>query len=164
MKKTTLTLIASLLTCSTLFSQASQADDHPDGRGKPVSHQDAHRGTDDKNHDRNNNRHDEGNNRHDEGKNHHDRDKNRHDDIKRPQGKTVRNDRDHFSWQGHDFRRGHAIPQEYRGDHYRIANWHERGLREPPSGEYWANINGNYVLVAAVTGVITSLVLGNALN
>ena len=151
MKKTTLTLIASLLTCSTLFSQASRADDHDhdhdDGQRKPVPHQnDDHRSDNrgpDQNRDRDNSRHDQDNNR---------------------RGRDARNDRDHFAWQGHDFRRGHAIPQEYRGDHYRVADWHERGLREPPRGYHWANIDGNYVLIAAATGVITALVLNSALN
>ncbi|MGJ0481095.1 RcnB family protein [Pantoea agglomerans] len=151
MKKTTLTLIASLLTCSTLFSQASRADDHDhyhdDGQRKPVPHQnDDHRSDNrgpEQNRGRDNSRHDQDNNR---------------------RGRDARNDRDHFAWQGHDFRRGHAIPQEYRGDHYRVADWHERGLREPPRGYHWANIDGNYVLIAAATGVITALVLNSALN
>ncbi|MGK3144373.1 RcnB family protein [Pantoea sp. C2G6] len=149
MKKTTLTLIASLLTCSTLFSQASLADDHHDDRHQPWQQQNDHRQADNHDRDRNQN-HPRDNHRHDEDKNRHDRER--------------RSDRDHFAWQGHDFRRGHPIPQEYRGDRYRVANWHERGLPEPPRGEHWANIDGNYVLIAAATGVITSLVLGNAFN
>ena len=31
-------------------------------------------------------------------------------------------------------------------------------------GYHWANIDGNYVLIAAATGVITALVLNSALN
>lgn len=154
MKKTTLTLIASLLTCSTLFSQAPRADDHGDGQRLPVPHQnddhrpdnrgpDQGRGRDNRDHDRGNHRPDQDNKRH---------------------GREGRNDRDHFAWQGHDFRRGHPVPPEYRGDHYRVADWHERGLREPPRGYHWANIDGNYVLIAAATGVITALVLNSTLN
>lgn len=154
MKKTTLTLIASLLTCSTLFSQAAQADDHDDGRRMPVAHQnDDHRPDSrgpDQNRDHDNSRHDRGNHRPDQNNNRRDRD--------------ARNDRDHFAWQGHDFRRGHPVPPAYRGDQYRVADWHERGLREPPRGYHWANIDGNYVLIAAATGVITALVLNSALN
>ncbi|EFM21300.1 MULTISPECIES: RcnB family protein [unclassified Pantoea] len=154
MKKTTLTLIASLLTCSTLFSQASRADDHGDAQRMPVPHQnddhrpdnrgpDQNRGRDNRDHDMGNHRPDQDNKRH---------------------GREGRNERDHFAWQGHDFRRGHPVPPEYRGDHYRVADWHERGLREPPRGYHWANIDGNYVLIAAATGVITALVLNSALN
>jgi len=154
MKKTTLTLIASLLTCSTLFSQASWADDHNDAHRMPVPHQNGDQRPDNRGNDQNRDR---GNNRHEMADNRHDQDNNR-------RGKQARNDRDHFAWQGHEFRRGHAIPQEYRGDRYRVANWHERGLREPPRGYHWASIDGNYVLIAAATGVITALVLNSALN
>lgn len=147
MKKTTLTLIASLLTCSTLFSQVSLADDHDDGHRMPVPHQNSDKRPENRGPDQ---KRDRGNNRHDEDNNH--------------RGRESRNDRDHFAWQGHDFRRGHPVPQEFRGDRYRVADWHERGLREPPRGYHWANIDGNYVLIAAATGVITALVLNSALN
>ncbi len=154
MKKTTLTLIASLLTCSTLFSQASRADDRDDAHRKPVPHQNGDHRADNRGSDQNQER---GNNRHDSVNNRPDQDNN-------GRGREARNDRDHFAWQGHDFRRGHPVPQAYRGDHYRVADWHERGLREPPRGYHWANIDGNYVLIAAATGVITALVLNSALN
>lgn len=151
MKKTTSALIASLLTCSTLFSQASVADDHNDGHRVNVPHQKSNHHFDNRDHNRN---HD--NNRHD--------DKKRHDENINRHAREVGDDRDHFAWHGHEFRRGHVIPQEYRGDRYRVANWHEHGLREPPSGYHWANVNGNYVLIAAATGVISALVLNSALN
>lgn len=136
MKKTTLTLIVSLLTCSTLFSAASRADGPGDHQGQQWER---HGGGD----------------RHD--------DHGRGPDHGGPRG-DHRNDHDHFAWNGHDFRRGHAVPHEYRGDRYRVDDWHDRGLREPPRGEHWAYIDGNYVLIAAATGVITSLILGNALH
>jgi len=37
-------------------------------------------------------------------------------------------------------------------------------LREPPEGQHWADIDGNYVLIAAATGIITSLILNNAFH
>lgn len=157
MKKTTLTLIASILTCSTLFSQAVRADDHDQGHRMPVPHQNSDRGPDNRDHTPNRGRDNPGHsdrNPHDQGRDHHE-DHSRHD----------RDDaREHFAWQGHDFRRGHPVPPEYRGDHYRVADWHERGLREPPRGYHWADIDGNYVLIAAATGVITALVLNSAMN
>jgi len=154
MKKTTLTLIASLLTCSTLFSQVSWADDHDDAQRRPVPHQnDDHRPD---------NRAPEQNRGRDNS--HHDMDNHRPGQDKNRRGREARDDRDHFAWQGHDFRRGHPVPPAYRGDHYRVADWHERGLREPPRGYHWADIDGNYVLIAAATGVITALVLNSAMN
>ncbi len=75
-----------------------------------------------------------------------------------------RAERDHFAWQGHNFRRGHPLPPRFRGDDYRIDDWRERGLYEPPRGSEWVYVDGNYVLVAVATGVITSILLGNALS
>lgn len=69
---------------------------------------------------------------------------------------------DRFAWRGHEFRRGGPAPREYCGEDYRIDDWRERGLREPPPGQHWADIDGNYVLIAAATGIITSLILNNA--
>jgi Predicted integral membrane protein len=56
------------------------------------------------------------------------------------------------------------MPPEFRGPHYRVDDWRERRLPEPPRGEYWSYIDGNYVLIAAATGVITSLLLNGAFN
>ncbi|WP_313654554.1 RcnB family protein [Pantoea sp.] len=153
MKRTTLTLIASLLTCSTLFSQATWADGHP----MPVPPQNSDRGPDSHDHNPNRGRDNPGHGDrklHDQGREHHEDHSRRNRDHAR----------DHFAWQGDDFRRGHPVPPEYRGDRYRVADWHERGLREPPRGYHWADIDGNYVLIAAATGVITALVLNSAMN
>ncbi|MBM7342659.1 RcnB family protein [Pantoea coffeiphila] len=73
-------------------------------------------------------------------------------------------ERDRFAWNGHDFRRGQPLPPHFRGYDYRIDDWHRRGLYEPPRGAYWGYIDGNYVLIAAATGVITSIILGSALG
>ncbi|WP_130834359.1 RcnB family protein [[Erwinia] mediterraneensis] len=72
--------------------------------------------------------------------------------------------RAHFTWNGYDFRRGRPAPAAFRGNHYRVDNWRDRGLRAPARGEHWASVNGNYVLIAAATGVITSIILNSAFN
>lgn len=72
--------------------------------------------------------------------------------------------RDHFSWQGRDYRKGQPAPERFRAEEYRINDWRNRGLSQPPSGHYWTRIDGNYVLIAAATGVIAGILLGNALN
>jgi len=150
MKKTTLRVIATFIACSSLISTVSWADGPGDHHGQPWQQQGG---------DRHNDRHDErghGPQGHGPDRDHfaggprHDR----HDDR----------GRDHFAWNGHDFRRGHPMPQEYRGPHYRVDDWRARRLPEPPRGEYWSYIDGNYVLIAAATGVITSLILSNAFN
>lgn len=141
MNKTTLTLIISFFTASSIFSSLSHAEG-PGNGPDPQWHQ---------------------NGGHDPrgGGGDHDNDRGRDD---RGQGDRARrgpNERDHFAWNGHDFRRGHPAPDRFRGDDYRVDDWHDRGLYEPPRGEHWAYVDGNYVLIAAVTGVITSIILGN---
>jgi len=37
-------------------------------------------------------------------------------------------------------------------------------LGEPPEGHYWADIDGNYVLMAVATGIITSIIIDNSLD
>ncbi|MBP2170234.1 Ni/Co efflux regulator RcnB [Erwinia toletana] len=148
MKKTTLALLMTVFTASTLFSTVTQAEGPPgqqwhqqgghDGRGGPEGHDGPGRGPD------------------------HGRD-DRHDDRGRGPDHHYES-RDRFAWQGHDFRRGQPMPPHFRGDDYRVSDWHQRGLREPPRGEHWAYIDGNYVLIAAATGVITSILLNNAFH
>ena len=57
-----------------------------------------------------------------------------------------------------DFRKGHALPGQYRGAGYQVNDWKKRGLKAPPSGHRWQNVNGNYVLIAVATGVIASVI------
>lgn len=72
--------------------------------------------------------------------------------------------RDDFRWRGYDFRRGYAIPGPFRGDRYWVRDWHGYGLPSPPPGHQWRSIDGNYVLIAVATGVITSILLNNVLR
>lgn len=145
MKKTTLGLVASLIACSTLFSTGSWAEGPGNQHGQPWQQQG-------------------GNDRqqaHGQGSG----DRGQGNDSHRGNAQAYRSSsRDHFAWNGHDFRRGHTAPQEFRSDRYRVNDWRERGLHEPPRGEYWSNIDGNYVLIAAATGVITSIILNSAVN
>lgn len=72
--------------------------------------------------------------------------------------------REHFAFGGHDFRRGHPVPRDFRWDRYRVDDWRARGLYAPPDGYRWAYIDGNYVLIAVATGVITSIILNSVLH
>ena len=147
MKKTTLRVIATFIACSSLISTVSWADGPGDHHGQPWQQHGGDR-HDDRGHGPQSHGPDRapGHDRHDAG----------------PRG--DRGGRDHFAWNGHDFRRGHPMPPEYRGPHYRVDDWRARRLPEPPRGQYWSYIDGNYVLIAAATGVITSLILSNAFN
>ncbi|MFK8258473.1 RcnB family protein [Erwinia sp. AnSW2-5] len=57
-----------------------------------------------------------------------------------------------------DFRQGRALPPQYRGKGYQVSDWKKRGLKSPPSGHRWMNVDGNYVLIAVATGVIASVI------
>lgn len=67
-------------------------------------------------------------------------------------------------WQGYDFRPGKPVPRSFRGDRYRVYDWRGYGLPKPPRGHHWSYIDGNYVLIAVATGVITSIILNNAFD
>lgn len=72
----------------------------------------------------------------------------RHDDRR---GGYVRHD---------DWRRGRRIPPS---DWNRGAqlDWRAHHLRTPPRGYEWREVDGNYVLAAAATGIIASLIIGS---
>jgi Ni/Co efflux regulator RcnB len=57
-----------------------------------------------------------------------------------------------------DWRRGEAMRHE-DWDHGRRLDWHTYGLREPPPGYEWREVNGTYVLAAITTGIIASILL-----
>ncbi len=82
-------------------------------------------------------------------------------DSRGPQGGYHEQQQPHFSYRGHDLERGHAVPDEFRGARDRVDDWQDRGLPSPPHGQHWAYIDGNYLLVAATTGIITSMILNN---
>ena len=69
-----------------------------------------------------------------------------------------------FAYGGHDFRKGQPAPKPFRGNDYRVNDWRARGLPAPPRGQHWSYIDGRYVLIAAATGIITSIILNSALH
>lgn len=56
-----------------------------------------------------------------------------------------------------DWHKGDRLPAEYRDRNYVVDDWHGHGLDAPPRGYQWVGVNGDYVLVAAATGVIASV-------
>ncbi|WP_235985105.1 RcnB family protein [Acinetobacter baretiae] len=61
---------------------------------------------------------------------------------------------DHQPW-----RKGQYIPNQYRSSHYYVNDWRHQKLPTPPRGHRWLNVNGDYILVAIATGVISSILL-----
>lgn len=83
-------------------------------------------------------------------------------DIVPPQANNGRPQQSSQGKQPHrqqaDFRKGRPLPQQYRGAGYQVNDWQKHGLKAPPSGHRWMNVNGNYVLIAIATGVIASVI------
>ncbi|MCX8957085.1 RcnB family protein [Erwinia psidii] len=57
-----------------------------------------------------------------------------------------------------EFRKGRSLASKYRGPGYQVNDWQKHGLKAPPPGHRWQNIDGNYVLIAVATGVIASVI------
>lgn len=92
--------------------------------------------------------HDHGDHRHWD---HHDRDRWKHHDRDR--------------WEHHDrhdwHKGGYVDSRYYRDDRYWVRDWHAHHLHRPPHGYRWLHIDGDYVLAAVATGVITAIILGH---
>ncbi len=59
---------------------------------------------------------------------------------------------------GNRFRKGQRLAASQR--RYVVSDWSRRGLRTPPRGYQWVregNNSGDYLLVAAATGIIASI-------
>jgi Ni/Co efflux regulator RcnB len=77
-----------------------------------------------------------------------------------------RNDRDYYrgsrgAGPRHDFYRGQRLNAEYRRHEYVVDNWRGHHLKAPPRGYRWVQTGPDYVLIAAATGIIAQIVLGN---
>ncbi|KAF7277676.1 hypothetical protein GWI33_021774 [Rhynchophorus ferrugineus] len=63
--------------------------------------------------------------------------------------------------QKQSYQRGDKLPAHYyKNDRYYVSDWHKHDLREPPKGYRWVNIDGEYILVSVITGIIASILLG----
>lgn len=79
-----------------------------------------------------------------------------------PRGDQSRNGGE-YSHNSHndEWQRGGKVPNNYFHETYYVDNWHNRaGLYEPPRGYRWLDIDGNYVLAAVATGIISAILWG----
>lgn len=150
MKRTTIALLTTLLITNGVGISSAMAAPGDD-QGRPVPHQQNDHQGQGPQHQGQGQQHQGGQNRPQQAGD-------------REHGQPHRQQASRFAFHGNDFRRGHAAPESYRGAQYRVNDWRARGLSQPPQGHYWANINGNYVLMAAATGIITSIILNGALS
>jgi Ni/Co efflux regulator RcnB len=75
------------------------------------------------------------------------------------QRNAVMHDRgSHEGW----YKKGGTMPPEYRDNRYVVSDWRSEHLREPPRGYNWVRSdNGDFLLVAITTGVITGIMLSH---
>ena len=60
---------------------------------------------------------------------------------------------------GHRWGRGERLPRGYYTDRrYYVNDWRARRLSAPPRGYRWVRRDDNYLLVAATTGLIASVI------
>jgi Ni/Co efflux regulator RcnB len=82
-------------------------------------------------------------------------------DQRRPQashGQVRQNWREVSMSRGHHWRQGQRLAANQR--RYVVNDWQARGLRTPPRGYRWVrenNNSGDYLLIAAATGLIASI-------
>ena len=67
------------------------------------------------------------------------------------------NDRYEHSDRGNHWRRGQRISRDEWGRYQRV-DWRRHHLRRPPRGYEWREVNGQYVLAAAATGLIAAII------
>lgn len=160
MKKYLIILAGGLL-CAATAVAASPAPKHDDrgqqdDQGWQSDHGNGHGKHGDKDeHGHGNRDHDRGwDDRDDRGN---DRDWRDHDD--RYRGYYVRHDNGrHEGW----YKRGGYIPVEYRDRRYVVEDWQVYHLRQPPYGyRYVRGDDGQFLLVAIATGIITDILLSH---
>lgn len=61
---------------------------------------------------------------------------------------------------GPRWQRGQYLPREYRGGRYVVHQYGPR-MYAPPRGHHWVNVNGEFLLIAAATGLIAHAILNN---
>ncbi|KAA8735700.1 RcnB family protein [Acinetobacter qingfengensis] len=67
--------------------------------------------------------------------------------------------RSHHKQDVRQWHRGDRLPPHFREKRYRVDNWRAHHLPRPPHGHRWVNVNGDYILVAVASGIITSILL-----
>ena len=89
-------------------------------------------------------------------------DNNRHDDRRgNVMDRHDNNNRYDNNNNRHNWRKGGRIERNDWNRGQRVNDWQRRHLQRPPRGYEWRQVDNNYVLAAAATGLIAALVLAN---
>jgi Ni/Co efflux regulator RcnB len=68
----------------------------------------------------------------------------------------------HRGWEKQGYRRGERLPARYSSTEYYVTDYQRYDLREPERGYRWVrDDDGQFVLVAVATGIITDIILGH---
>ena len=59
------------------------------------------------------------------------------------------------------YHRGDRLEDRYRDSRYYVNDWEKRKLSKPPRDHRWVEVDGEYLLISVVTGVIASVLLGS---
>lgn len=59
------------------------------------------------------------------------------------------------------YHRGDRLEDRYRNSRYYVNDWEKRHLSKPPRDHRWVDVDGEYLLISIVTGVIASVLLGS---
>jgi Ni/Co efflux regulator RcnB len=96
---------------------------------------------------------------------HNDRNQHGQDQHPNAQHETQHNNDQHDARpqgaRGPEWHRGGRIPSQYRNRQYVVNDWRGRHLKAPPRGYQWVQVDGDYVMVAAATGIIAQLLLNH---
>jgi Ni/Co efflux regulator RcnB len=79
-----------------------------------------------------------------------------HDNRDNNRGYNQQNNNDRGNGH-HNWRRGQRISRNEWGQYQRV-DWRSHHLRQPPRGYEWRQVDNNYVLAAAATGLIASII------
>jgi Ni/Co efflux regulator RcnB len=85
----------------------------------------------------------------------------RHDDH-RGNSMMMQRHNDHRDYRHSNWRKGGRIDRSDWNRGHRVNDWQRRHLQRPPRGYEWRQVDNNYVLAAAATGLIAALVMANS--
>lgn len=85
----------------------------------------------------------------------------RHDDHRGNSMMMQRHD-DGRDYRHSNWRKGGRIDRHDWNRGHRVNDWQRRHLQRPPRGYEWRQVDNNYVLAAAATGLIAALVMANS--
>lgn len=161
--KLAMAICAALLLSQAVMAQQDEhrGDDNPHQKNDDKDHRSVdnkqYRGSDNNQHRESDNKqfrsHDDSQYRSSDSSQHRSSDNNQY------QRNSLMHDRgSHEGW----YREGGVVPREYRGNRYVVSDWRSEHLREPPHGYNWVRSdNGDFLLVAITTGVITGIMLSH---